>query len=109
MPSKSLTLLALAIRLTLSLLSLPLATIKLNGVDTTLNPILGTDKNDKLTASGESVDNITASLAGGKDLVELTAASEFDDEAESNIIVKGEDGKDVIKAVDGLLTVTGAI
>ena len=100
---------ALAIRLTLSLLSLPLATIKLNGVDTTLNPILGTDKNDKLTASGESVDNITASLAGGKDLVELTAANEFDDEAESNIIVKGEDGKDVIKAVDGLLTVTGEL
>ena len=109
MPSKRLTLLALAIRLRLSLLSLPLATIKLNGVDTTLNPILGTKKNDKLTASGSSADGITASLAEGKDLVELTAANEFDDEAESNITVKGEDGKDVIKAVDGLLTVTGAI
>ena len=100
---------ALTIKLTLSLLSLPLATIKLNGVDTTLNPILGTKKNDKLTASGSSADGITASLAEGKDLVELTAANEFDDEAESNITVKGEDGKDVIQAVDGLLTVTGAI
>ena len=109
MPSKRLTLSALAIRLTLSLLSLPLATIKLNGVDTTLNPILGTDKNDKLTASGESVDNVTASLAGGKDLVQLTAANEFDDEAKSNMTVEGGDGSDVINAVDGLLTVTGQL
>ena len=109
MPSKRLTQLALAIKLTLSLLSLPLATIKLNGVDTTLNPILGTDKNDKLTASGESVDNVTASLAGGKDLVQLTAANEFDDEAKSNMTVEGGDGSDVINAVDGLLTVTGQL
>jgi len=86
-----------------------LATIKLNGVDTTLSSITGTNLNDKLTASGSSVDSITAALAEGKDLVEISAEKDGFEAVSNNMTVNAGAGADVISATDGLVTVTGKL
>ena len=86
-----------------------MATIKLNGVDTTLSSIAGTNLNDKLTASGSSVDSISAALAEGKDLVEISAEKDSFEAVSNNMTVNAGAGADVISATDGLVTVTGKL
>ena len=83
-----------------------MAPIKLNGVDTTLDSILGTDKNDKLTATGEC-EGHEVQLLDGKDLVEFTAEEDAFLPVENAIMNAGA-GKDRLRAEDGL-AVTGKL
>ena len=85
-----------------------MATIKLNGVDTDLQTILGTDDNDKLTATGEC-EGHEVQLLAGKDLVEFTAGEEAFLPVENAIVANAGTGKDRLRAEDGLVTVTGKL